>query len=97
MLFSLSGLLLVSLVFLERDSDLELPRTILEIFWTVLSVIDSVLDSLGDFTLDFVSSSLHELVLVALLLLTLAELPARTEVDIFVSLARGWSGLDDLD
>jgi len=42
------GLRLESLFFFDLDSDLEVPLMTLLIFWTVLSVIDSVLDSLGD-------------------------------------------------
>lgn len=42
------GLRLDSLFFLDLDSDLLVPLMTLVIFWTVLSVIDSVLDSLGD-------------------------------------------------
>ena len=44
----LEGLELGSRCFLDLDSDLEVPRTILDIFWTVLSVIDSALDNFGD-------------------------------------------------
>ena len=44
----LLGLRLDSRVFFDLDSDLEVPRMTLLIFWTVLSVMDSVLDSLGD-------------------------------------------------
>ena len=50
------GLELGSRVFLDLDSDLEVPRTILEIFCTVRSVIDSVRDSLGDLTLEALES-----------------------------------------
>ena len=44
----LEGLELGSRCFLDLDSDLEVPRTILEIFWTVRSVIDSARDNFGD-------------------------------------------------
>ena len=50
------GLELGSRVFLDLDSDLEVPRTILEIFCTVRSVIDSVRESLGDLTLEALES-----------------------------------------
>jgi len=46
------GLELGSLFFFDLDSDLEVPLTIFDIFCTVLSVIDSVLDSFGDLMLE---------------------------------------------
>ena len=46
------GLELGSLFFFDLDSDLEVPLTIFDIFCTVLSVMDSVLDSFGDLMLE---------------------------------------------
>jgi hypothetical protein len=46
------GLRLASLFFFALDSDLEVPRITFVIFWTVLSVIDSVLESFGDLARD---------------------------------------------
>ena len=86
------GLVLGSRVFLDLDSDLEVPLTILDSFWTVLSVMDSVRDSLGDFTLDLLSgssfldtSSLKEPDFVTLFP---PGPPTWTEDDIFVSFPR---------
>lgn len=44
------GLRLGSRTFLDLESEREEPRITLVIFWTVLSVMDSVRDSLGDLT-----------------------------------------------
>ena len=35
-------------IFLKRDTNLEVPLITFVIFWTVLSVMDSVLESFGD-------------------------------------------------
>jgi len=48
------GLRLESRFFLDLDSDLDVPLITFVIFWTVLSVIDSVRESLGDLVLETV-------------------------------------------
>ena len=89
---SACGLVLGSLVFFDLDSDLEVPLTIFDIFCTVLSVMDSVRDSLGDFTFDLLSgssfldtSSLKDPDFVTLIP---PDPPTWTEDDIFVSFER---------
>lgn len=46
------GLRLESRFFFDLDSDLDVPLITFVIFWTVLSVIDSVRESLGDLVLE---------------------------------------------
>ena len=94
-MFPSIGLLLASLFCFGLDSDLEVFLTILEIFWTVFSVMEPVLTSFGVMLWPGISSLVLLLEEVSFLdsLLVSLLLVSDKDLNTFVSLTESLSAL----